>query len=89
MVFLTVKKFKSVRSNEALTFFFARVEVDGKSRGTDKATLARKRKAPARFEVGTGVGHHHESVVELYCCLYFEAISLAMSGLKDRFNQPA
>ena len=85
---LTVKTLESMRSDEAFKMFFARVEVDRKSTGTDEATLPRKRKAPARFEIGTGVGHQHESVEDLYRCQYFEAIDLVITGIKERFNQP-
>ena len=85
---LTVQTLESMRSDEAFSLFFARVEVDRKSTGTDEATLPRKRRAPARFEVGTGVGYQHESVEELYRQQYFEAIDLAIAGIKDRFNQP-
>ena len=64
-VSLTVKTLGSMRSDEAFNLLFARVMVDRKSTGTDETTLPRKRRAPAHFEVGTGVGQQHESVEEL------------------------
>lgn len=85
---LTIETLQLMRSDEAFSLFSARVEVDRKSTGTDEATLPRKRRAPARFEVGTGVGHQHERIEELYRRQYFEAIDLAIAGIKDRFNQP-
>lgn len=85
---LTVQTLESMRSDDAFRLFYARVEVDRKSTGTDEATLPRKRRAPARLEVGTGVGYQHESVEEMYRHQYFEAIDLAITGIKDRFNQP-
>ena len=85
---LTVKTLESMRLDEAFSLFFVKVEVDQKSTGTDEATLPRKRRALAHFEVGTGVRHQHESVEQLYCYQYFEAIDLAITGIKDWFNQP-
>ena len=47
-----------------------------------------KRRAPARFEVGSGAGSHVESVEDLYRQKYFEALDLCIAMIKDHFEQP-
>eukprot|EP00117_Sycon_ciliatum_P045417 scpid51443/ scgid32647/ Zinc finger MYM-type protein 1 len=85
---LTVKTLETMRYDEAFQLFFGRVEVDRKSTGTDEPALPRKRKAPARFEIGTGVGHHHENPEDQFRPMYFEALDLAAACIRDRFDQP-
>ena len=53
----------------------------------DDPTLPR-RKAPARYEVGTGDGHHPETPKALYRQHYFECLDLIVTFIRDRFNQP-
>lgn len=54
----------------------------------DDPTLPRRRKAPARYEVGTGDGHHPETPKALYRQHYFECLDLIVRFIRDRFNQP-
>ena len=50
--------------------------------------LPRNRKAPSQLEVGSGDGFHSTTVEERYCRQYFEALDLAISGIRKRFDQP-
>ena len=50
--------------------------------------LLPRRKAPARYEVGTGDGHHPEIPKVLYRQYYFECLDLIVTFIRDKFNQP-
>ena len=49
--------------------------------------LPRKRKAPRRYEVGTGESHFPEGIEEHYRQIYFEVLDLAITCVKKRFDQ--
>ena len=85
---LTVVTLEKMRSEEAFKQFFATVEVSRKNLDVDTPSLPRKRKAPARFEVGSGAGNHVGSVEDLYRQKYFEALDLVIESIKNRFQQP-
>ena len=48
--------------------------------------LSRRQKAPARLEIGTGVGHHPTDPKESFQQQYFECLDLIIA-FKDRFDQ--
>ena len=54
----------------------------------DEPTLPRKRRAPSRFEVGTGESHYPSSIEDHYRVHYFEALDLLIACIKNRFDQP-
>ena len=54
----------------------------------NEPTLPRKRKAPSRFEVGSGVGHHPATPKEYFRQHYFECLDTIVSCIRDRFDQP-
>ena len=54
----------------------------------EEPLLPRKRKMPKRFEQGMGEASFHTTAKDLYRQAYFEAIDLAVSSIKDRFEQP-
>ena len=58
------------------------------STATYPPTLPRKRKAPQRFEVGSGEGYHSSTVEEYYMQYYYEAIDSAIFTIENRFDQP-
>ena len=58
------------------------------STATNPPTLPRKRKAPQRFEVGSGEGYHSSTVEEYYMQHYYEALDSAISTIENRFDQP-
>ena len=47
----------------------------------------RKRRAPARIEVGSSSGHFHSTVEDHYRAIYYEAVDLAVEGIANRFDQ--
>lgn len=50
--------------------------------------LPRRRKMPKRFETGNAPPEFATSEKELYRQMYYEALDLVMSCLKERFDQP-
>ena len=50
--------------------------------------LPRKRKAPARFEIGSSHVEHSCTVQDVYRPIYFECVDYVVSCICDRFNQP-
>ena len=55
--------------------------------GIHDTELPRKRKIPARYQVGTGEGQH-STVEDVYHLTYFECHNMVVSCIRDRFNQP-
>ena len=62
----TVKTLVSMRTTEFFDGFFRLVNVFCASRDTNPPVLPRKRRAPARFEIGTGEGSHSATVEDHY-----------------------
>ena len=85
---LTNETLQSFRTEESFELFYQLVEHLSDNVGADGPTLPRRRKAPKRYEIGEGEGYHSPTVSEHYRRLYFEAIDLVISGIKNRFDQP-
>ena len=51
--------------------------------------LPRKRRAPARIEVGSGQPTFPETPKDHYRRIYFEAIDLIVNAIEQRFSQPS
>ena len=85
---LTVTTLKKMRTENGFGLFFKLVITVQESTATNPPTLPRKRKAPQRFEVGTGEGYHSSTVEESYMQHYYEALDSAVSTIKNRFDQP-
>lgn len=85
---LTVKTLESMRNESDFHLFFQHLETLRAHTETDVPCLPRRRTAPQRLEIGEGVGYHASSVEEYYRAQYFEALDLAICGIKDRFDQP-
>ena len=84
----TVKTLVSMHTTEFFDGFFRLVNVFCASTDTNPPVLPRKRRAPARFEIGTGEGSHSANVEDHYRQAYFEVLDLAIASITDRFNQP-
>ena len=85
---LTVKTLKSMRTGDNFKAFFDLVNCFRERTNSDLPRLPRKRRAPRRFEIGTGEGSHSATVEDHYRQTYFEVLDLAIAGILDRFNQP-
>ena len=51
--------------------------------------LPRRRRAPARFEIGNGTPYFPETPKDLYRKVYFEALDLIIASIGERFDQPS
>ena len=85
---LTVCTLWGTRAKEYFMLLFEAVKKCSERYGTELPTLPRKRKAPIRFEDGTGDGFHPVSVEDHYRLQYCEALDSTIAGIKNRFNQP-
>ena len=55
---------------------------------TEPAVPGNKR-APGRFEVGTGTPLFPATPEQVYPRIYFEALDLIVSSIEERFDQPS
>lgn len=83
---LTIKTLESFRNDASFSLFFELVKQSAQRTGTNEPILPRRKRAPQRFEIGTGDGSHPECVEDYYRQQYFEAIDLVVSHMKSRFN---
>ena len=84
----TVKTLVSMRTTDCFDGFLLLVHCFCERTNTNPPVLPRKRRAPQRFEVGTGEGSHSSTVEDHYRQAYFEVLDLAIASISDRFNQP-
>lgn len=85
---MAIKTLEGMRSDEAYDLFFKAVECVRKSTDTEERNLPQKRRAPRHFEIGDSEGYHSITVEQHYCTMYFEALDYAVSGIKERVDQP-
>ena len=85
---LTVTTLKKMRKKNDFNLFFKLVLTVQESTATNPPTLPRKRKAPERFEIGTGEGYHSSTVEEYYMQHYYEAFDCVICTIQSHFNQP-
>ena len=85
---LTVTTLTKIRDAEQFDLFWQLIAKKASSFDVSKPTLPRKWKAPQRYEIGAGQSHFPEGVEEYYRQIYFEVLDLAITCVKERFNQP-
>ena len=85
---MTVSTLTKIRDAEQYDLFWQLVIKKASVLDVSKPMLPRKRKAPQRYEIGTGESHFPEGVEEYYCQVYFEILDLAITCVKARFDQP-
>ena len=85
---LTVATLSTMRTDEAFQAFYDLVERLRSSAGVEQPSLPRKRKVPRRIDDGACSNYFSETVEEHYRLQYFEAVDLAVTSIKDRFDQP-
>ena len=86
---LTMEVLNQIRNDDCFKAFYETVMLK-KQPHTDisEPKLARKRKAPARFEVGSGEHFYPQTAEDHYGQIYFEALDLIASAIKKQFEQP-
>ena len=85
---MTVKTLESLRNDEKFKLFFKRVTSDARDHGVSEACLLRRRKVPRRLDEGSAEHSFPASVDDHYQVVYYEALDLITSCIKDRCNQP-
>ena len=87
VVAMTLSTLCALRNEASFDMFWHRVGDSSGALGVDRATLPRRRKIPRRLDDGAAPAFP-ETVEEHYRVIYFEALDLITSCIKDRFNQP-
>ena len=78
----------SLRNDESFDDFWKDVLNVLETNDIEEPFLPRKRKAPARYAIGTGEAHNPETAMDLYKLIFFAAIDTFSAGIKKRFEQP-
>ena len=84
---LTVQTLGSLRTDANFDLFWQKVEKRRDGFEVDEPKLARKRKTPIRFEQGNAEGEFPSSPKDEYRRVFFEAIDLAVTSIRTRFDQ--
>ena len=85
---LTCRTLEQIQTTESFDLFWQNVMTQQEEKGINEPVLPRKRKAPARFEVGSSAGHYLDTPKEHYHQQYFECLDLVVNCVRSRFNQP-
>lgn len=86
---LTADILQKMRNDNGFKSFYAAIINKGRSLPISEPTLPRKRRVPARFEVGSGAPTYPSSPEDYYRRIYFEALDAIISSIRERFNQPS
>ena len=87
---LTVQALKKIRNDDCFKAFYE-TTLSKKQRfhaDVGEPEVPRKRKAPARFEEGTGAPSFPKTPEDLYRRVYFEALDSIIAAIEERFEQP-
>ena len=84
----TMQTLQSIRNEEAYDLFWERMLILKAEKKVNDPVLPRKRRAPARIEVGSSEGYHPVTPKDFYRQHYFECLDLIINHIQDRFDQP-
>ena len=85
---MAVRTLESIHSEERFKLFWHKVTALAETVDVAEPRLPRARKAPKRFEVREARAEFSETTEEHFRRIYFEALDLIISCIRDRFNQP-
>ena len=85
---MTVKTLLSIYSDEKFNLFWQKIISLAESLDVSEPRLPRQRKAPKRFEVGEARPECLTSVEGHFRRIYYEALDLLITCIKNRFDQP-
>lgn len=86
---LTKSVLESIRNDYSFSAFYSIVLRKSKDHAISDPLLPRKRRAPARIEVGSGQPTFPETPKDHYRRIYFEVIDLIVNAIEQRFSQPS
>ena len=84
---LTKETLTKMRTDQSFDYFYANVARKSEGEGVGEPTLPRKRRTPARLEVGSGAPSYPTTAKDYFRRVYYEAIDLIVSAIDQRFNQ--
>jgi hypothetical protein len=85
---LTVQTLQLLRCENNYDIFWQKVDLYMKELSVDEPTLPRRRRAPQRYETGSGEPFFSETTKDLYRRFYYEALDLVINSISKRFDQP-
>ncbi|CAB4030796.1 zinc finger MYM-type 1-like [Paramuricea clavata] len=87
---LTTEVLKGIRNEECFKSFFQTILKKKEAlKDISEPEVPRKRKAPARYEVGEGEPWYPKTSEDLYRKICYEALDLIVSAINERFDQPS
>ena len=87
IVMFTVKTLKTLRTDVNFNLFWQKIEKMINELYVDEPQLARRRKAPRRFEQGKPPAEFAATPKDEYHQVYFETLDLATTSICSRFDQ--
>lgn len=85
---LTKQVLQKMQNNESFKSFYDTIVTKSKKHPSiSEPALPRQKRAPSRFEIGTGPPWYPTTPQEHYRRIYFEAIDLMVNAINNRFNQ--
>ena len=85
---LTMATLQDMRSDRDFNLFWEKMELRRTQWDVEEHQFPRKRKVLQRYEQRTGEAEFHSTAKDFFCQVYFEAIDLATTSIRDRFEQP-
>ena len=76
---LTRKTLSSIQTDDSFDLFWSKVTPPQNTLEVNDPVLPRRQKAPARLEIGTGIGHHPTDPKESFRQQYFECLDLIIA----------
>ena len=87
---LTKDALKKIRNDDCFATFYQTVLRKKQLHvSITEPEVPRNKRAPARFEVGTGTPLFPVTPEQVYRRIYFEALDLIVSSIEERFDQPS
>ena len=88
MAALTLDSLQQLRTDLEFQSFWQKLMELVQKADIAEPSLPRRRKAPARYEIGTGEHHTPSSVEDYYRPIYFLALDTLIQCISERFDQP-
>ena len=87
---MTKTVLQDMRTDEAFDKFYDVILIKkNKHSSIPEPSLPRRRRAPARFEIGTGNPSYPDTPKDYYRRIYFEGLDGIIAAIHERFNQPS
>lgn len=87
---LTTETLENIRNEESFNAFYDAVLIKVKQHPeVSDPVVPRKRRIPQRYEPGSAAPEYPVTARDHYRQIFYEAMDLAISSIRERFNQPA